>query len=150
MQVANIRAGHVITAAHAITATTIMAVLGVIPTAVVTRIMGIIQAGHTRIGATERRVITRTRITAVIRTVVTTTTIRTTRQPTARTTGKPTAITDQQLQPCSSASVDSATTTGGSTELSDHRPAMLSRVFKAEMAWPWMGPLAHHCSKAWG
>src|SRR6516162_679214 len=127
MPAANIIPGHVTTAVHDImAAVTIMGAPRAITMAVVTRTTGIIRAGRTRVGATEHRAITRTRITAVIRTVVTTTTTRTTAvihtvvTPRA-TTRQATAIADQRLQLSSSALADSAITTAQSTELSGPR-----------------------------
>jgi len=123
-----------------------------------TRTTVTIRAGRTRIGATERRGIIRTRITAVIRTVVTTTTTRTTAvirtvvtATATRTTRQAIAIiADQRLQLSSSALADSATTMAQSTELSDLRLATPSRLFKAEMAWRWTERLTDRCSTVWG
>src|SRR5262245_33791084 len=114
--------------------------------AVVTRTTAITRAIRTPTGVTAYPGgITRTRITAVIRTVATTTTtrtmavIRTVATTGTRTTHQPTAITDQQLQLCSSALADSVTTTAESTETSGHRPVVLSRLSKAGTAWLWTG-----------
>src|SRR6516164_9682562 len=114
MPAANIIPGHVTTAVHDImAAVTIMGAPRAITMAVVTRTTGIIRAGRTRVGATEHRAITRTRIMAVTRTAVT--------PPATRTTRQPTAIADQRLQLSSSALADSVIITARSTESLDRR-----------------------------
>src|SRR5262249_16282917 len=153
-------AGHVTMAVHDITGpVTIMGAVRAITMAVHTliRATAIIRAGRTPTGATERRGIARTRITAGIRTVVTTTTTRITAvirtvvtTPATRTTRQPTAIADQRLQLSSSALAGSVIITAQSTELLDRRPVTPSRLFKAEMAWRWMGRLNDRCLIVWG